>query len=162
MPAQASVRVPVRWRDLDLLGHLNQAVYHEYLEEARGALMASLGPDIRFPFVLARVELDYLSEVRRNHGEVEVVARVDRVGTKSLTVSHEVLLPDGTVAATGSSVFVAWDVDARGSRRADRRRARRAGGVMDDWVATPRRGHRRARPAGAGGAGGRVLALRRR
>jgi len=116
MPAQASVRVPVRWRDLDLLGHLNQAVYHEYLEEARGALMASLGPDIRFPFVLARVELDYLSEVRRNHGEVEVVARVDRVGTKSLTVSHEVLLPDGTVAASGSSVFVAWDVEARGSR----------------------------------------------
>ena len=80
MPAQASVRVPVRWRDLDLLGHLNQAVYHEYLEEARGALMASLGPDIRFPFVLARVELDYLSEVRRDHGEVEVVARVDRGG----------------------------------------------------------------------------------
>ena len=45
-----------------------------------------------------------------------MVARVDRVGTKSLTVSHEVLLPDGTVAATGSSVFVAWDVEARGSR----------------------------------------------
>jgi len=79
MPAQASVRIPVRWRDLDLLGHINQAVYHEYLEEGRAALMASLGQGNR-------------------------------------TVSHDVLLPDGTVAASGSSVFVAWDVEARGSR----------------------------------------------
>jgi acyl-CoA thioester hydrolase len=116
VPAHASVRVPIRWRDLDLLGHLNQAVYHEYLEEARGALMASLGREHRFPFVLARVELDYRHEVRRQDGEVEVVARVDRVGTKSLTVTHEMLLPDGTVAAEGSSVFVAWDPDARAAR----------------------------------------------
>jgi acyl-CoA thioester hydrolase len=116
MPAQASVRIPVRWRDLDLLGHLNQAVYHEYLEEGRAALMDSLGEGNRFPFVLARVELDYRAEIRRRHGEVEVVARVERVGSKSLTVSHDVLLPDGTVAASGTSVFVAWDVEARGSR----------------------------------------------
>lgn len=116
MPAEATVRIPVRWRDLDLLGHLNQAVYHEYLEEGRAALMASLGEGNRFPFVLARVELDYRAEVRRGHREVDVVARVERVGTSSLTVSHDVVLPDGTVAATGSSVFVAWDVEARGSR----------------------------------------------
>lgn len=116
MPAQASVRVPIRWRDLDLLGHLNQAVYHEYLEEGRGALMASLGREHRFPFVLARVELDYRHEVRRQDREVEVVARVDRVGSKSLTVTHEMLLPDGTVAAEGSSVFVAWDPEARAAR----------------------------------------------
>lgn len=116
MPAHASVRVPIRWRDLDLLGHLNQAVYHEYLEEGRGALMASLGREHRFPFVLARVELDYHHEVRRQDREVEVVARVERVGTKSLTVTHELLLPDGTVAATGSSVFVAWDPEKRAAR----------------------------------------------
>lgn len=108
--------IPVRWRDLDLLGHLNQAVYHEYLEEGRAALMASLGEGARFPFVLARVELDYHAEVRRAHRQVEVVARVQRVGTKSLTVSHDVVLPDGTLAASGSSVFVAWDPQARGSR----------------------------------------------
>lgn len=115
MSAHASVRIPIRWRDLDLLGHINQAVYHELLEEARGALLASLG-DQAFPFVLARVELDYRHEIRRDHGEVEVVARVENIGTSSLTVSHEVLLLDGTVAAEGSSVFVAWDPRARTSR----------------------------------------------
>ena len=41
-PREGRVRVPIRWRDLDLLGHVNQSVYHELLEEGRGALFARL------------------------------------------------------------------------------------------------------------------------
>jgi hypothetical protein len=33
-PAEVRKRIEIRWTDLDMLGHLNQAVYHEYLEEA--------------------------------------------------------------------------------------------------------------------------------
>jgi acyl-CoA thioester hydrolase len=113
--AEARVQISLRWRDMDMLGHLNQSVYHELLEEGRGALFASLD-GVAFPFVLARVELDYKHEVRRDHGTVEVVARVERVGRSSVTLRHDVLLPDGTLAATGSSVLVAWDPRARGSR----------------------------------------------
>jgi acyl-CoA thioester hydrolase len=90
-------------------------VYHELLEEGRGALFTSLG-GMSFPFVLVRVELDYRHEVRRDHGTVEVLTRVERVGGKSVTLAQEMLLPDGTVAAAGSSVLVAWDPQARGSR----------------------------------------------
>jgi len=108
------VRVGVRWRDLDLLGHLNQSVYHEYLEEGRAALFEQLG--LRVAFVLARVELDYRSEIRRDHGEVEVVVRPSKVGRSSVTVFNEIVRPDGTVAATGTSVLVAWDPDERRSR----------------------------------------------
>ena len=111
---EARVRIGVRWRDLDLLGHLNQSVYHEYLEEGRAALFEQLG--LGFPFVLARVELDYRSEIRRDHEEVEVVVRPTAVGRSSVTVSNDILRPDGTVAATGMSVLVAWDPDARRSR----------------------------------------------
>jgi acyl-CoA thioester hydrolase len=115
MSVEARVEISLRWRDMDMLGHLNQSVYHELLEEGRGALFASLD-GAAFPFVLARVELDYKHEVRRDHGTVEVVARVERVGRSSVTLRHDVLLPDGTLAATGSSVLVAWDPRARGSR----------------------------------------------
>ncbi|MDX6656593.1 MAG: acyl-CoA thioester hydrolase [Solirubrobacteraceae bacterium] len=115
MSAEARVQISLRWRDMDMLGHLNQSVYHELLEEGRGALFASLD-GVAFPFVLARVELDYRHEVRRDHGTVDVVARVERVGRSSITLHHDVLLPDGTLAATGSSVLVAWDPHARGSR----------------------------------------------
>lgn len=116
MPPETRVNVPLRWRNLDMLGHLNQAVYHELLEEARGALFQRLFDMEGFPFVLARVELDYMHEVRLEHGSVDIVARVAKVGNTSITVSHEVCLPDGTVAAGGSSVLVAWDQDERASR----------------------------------------------
>jgi len=110
---EAHVQIPVRWRDLDMLGHLNQSVYHEFLEEGRAALFRELG--LNFPWVLARVELDYKQELRRDH-VAHVVARVGSVGRSSVVVEHDVLLPDGGVAATGSSVLVAWDPQARVSR----------------------------------------------
>jgi acyl-CoA thioester hydrolase len=101
---------------MDMLGHLNQAVYHELLEEGRGALLLSMEGAASFPFVLVRVELDYRNEVRKDHGSVEVVTRVERVGSKSITIAHEIVRADGTVAAEGRSVLVAWDPHARSSR----------------------------------------------
>jgi len=115
MPPEVRTRIGIRWRDLDMLGHLNQAVYHELLEEGRGALFGSLG-DHSFPFVLAHVDLDYRSEVRKDHGSVEVVSRVEKLGRTSVTIQQRIELPDGTVAAEGGSVLVAWDMDARESR----------------------------------------------
>jgi acyl-CoA thioester hydrolase len=114
--AGTAIRIALRWRDMDMLGHLNQAVYHELLEEGRGALLASLGDVEGFPFVLARVELDYRHEVRHADGHVDVRTFVQRIGTTSITVGQELTLPDGTVAASGTSVLVAWDGGARTSR----------------------------------------------
>ncbi len=104
-----------------MLGHLNQSVYHELLEEGRAAMMTELvrraGSDgAHGTFVLVHVDLDYHAEVRKDHGQVEVVVRLARVGESSLELGHEVRLPDGTVAASGSTVLVAWDPVKRGKR----------------------------------------------
>ncbi|HET8950042.1 MAG TPA: acyl-CoA thioesterase [Solirubrobacteraceae bacterium] len=114
-PREVRVRIPIRWRDLDLLGHVNQSVYHEMLEEGRGALFARL-EQRAFPFVLVHVELDYRAEVRHDHEWVEVVTRVGRVGGKSVTVEERTERSDGVVATEGRSVLVAWDPSARTSR----------------------------------------------
>jgi acyl-CoA thioester hydrolase len=111
---EVRTRIDVRWRDLDMLGHLNQSVYHELLEDGRAALFHEL--DALDWFVLARVELDYKAEVRKDHSPVEVVVRVARVGRSSVTVDHDVVRNDGEVAASGSSVLVAWDRAERRSR----------------------------------------------
>lgn len=114
-----SQRVQLRWRDMDMLGHLNQAVYHELLEEARAELLSGVARDAGEAYgtwVLVRVELDYRHEVRKDHGEVEVVVRAGDVGRTSAVFEHEVLLPDGTVAASGRTVMVGWDARARGKR----------------------------------------------
>jgi acyl-CoA thioester hydrolase len=106
---------------MDMLGHLNQSVYHELIEEGRIALIADImrraGAEVPpGGFVLAHVDLDYHAEVRKDHGEVEIVVRVARVGSSSIALEQEVRLPDGRLAASGNSVLVAWDLTARSKR----------------------------------------------
>jgi acyl-CoA thioester hydrolase len=106
---------------MDMLGHLNQSVYHELLEEGRAALIWDLlrrvGHDrAHGAYVLAHVDLDYHAEVRKDHEEVEVLVRVGDVGTSSFRLRHEIRLPDGTLAASGETVMVAWDPRTRGKR----------------------------------------------
>jgi acyl-CoA thioester hydrolase len=106
---------------MDMLGHLNQSVYHELLEEGRAALITEIvrrsGSDnAHGAYVLAHVDLDYHREVRKDHERVEIVVRLAHVGTSSLHLEHEVRLPDGSVAASGKTVLVAWDPAARGKR----------------------------------------------
>jgi acyl-CoA thioester hydrolase len=118
---QHKVNVQLRWRDMDMLGHLNQSVYHELLEEGRAALITEIvrrveGNHSHGSYVLAHVDLDYHAEVRKEHGEVEIVVRLAHVGTSSLRLEHEIRLPDGRLAASGKTVLVAWDPVSRGKR----------------------------------------------
>jgi acyl-CoA thioester hydrolase len=117
-PIEHRIRIQLRWSDLDMLGHVSHAVYHQMLEEGRSAFVARVFPgEMRYDaFVLAHASIDYRSEVRRDHGEVEVVVRLVRVGASSLSFEHEIVLPDGTCAASGRSVLVGWDPARRGKR----------------------------------------------
>lgn len=104
-----------------MLGHLNQSVYHELLEEGRAALITEMirrvgGSHGHGAFVLAHVDLDYHAEVRKDHGEVAIMVRVAQVGASSVRLEHEVRLPDGGVAASGNTILVAWDPATRGKR----------------------------------------------
>jgi acyl-CoA thioester hydrolase len=106
---------------MDMLGHLNQSVYHELLEEGRIALIADLmgrvgGERVEGGYVVAHVDLDYHAEVRKDHEAVDIVVRVARVGTSSIELDHELRLPDGRLAASGKSILVAWDLVARTKR----------------------------------------------
>jgi acyl-CoA thioesterase FadM len=66
--------------------------------------------------VVVHVDLDYHTEVRMDHRQVDVVVRIAHVGTSSLRMEHEIRLPDGRLAASGHTVVVAWDPAARGKR----------------------------------------------
>jgi len=115
MPREIRVRVPIRWRDLDVLGHVNQSVYHELLEEGRGGVLGRL-EEHAFPLVLVHIEIDYKAEVRKDHEWVEVVSQVAHVGKKSVRIDERIERSDGVVATKGHSVLVAWDPDERESR----------------------------------------------
>jgi acyl-CoA thioester hydrolase len=109
-------RVDLRWGDMDALGHVNQAVFHELLEEARTALLRTLPSPEKGAFVLARVELNYRREVPLAHRFVDVTLHVEAIGRASVTVSQQIIRSDGELAADGQSVLVAWDAERRRSR----------------------------------------------
>lgn len=102
-------RDDVRFRDLDGLGHVNNAVYLTYMESARIAFLASLGAgsDPQGSMILARMEVDFRSPVAMGES-VEVGVRASRLGTKSFELEYEVRA-DGRLAAEGRSVLVGYD-----------------------------------------------------
>jgi acyl-CoA thioester hydrolase len=104
-------QVSVRWRDTDALGHVNNAVYLTYLEEARDAFyLRALGDPI---YVVVRLEIDFRAEVRHADRTVRVGIAVERLGTTSLTTRESIRTTQGEVAADARVITVRWDQDAR-------------------------------------------------
>jgi acyl-CoA thioester hydrolase len=119
------VRLRIRWRDVDNYGHVNNAVYLTYLEECRDRLVEDLfGAEEAWDFVLARVEIDYRSELTQADGEVTVRAIVDGFGGSSVLTRETITKPDGEIAAEARSVIVPRDAVAGGSRRITERERR--------------------------------------
>ena len=109
--------IPTRWPDFDALGHLNQAVYHVYLDEARDdALRRTVGDFDAWPNVVVHTSIDYRREIARGVREVIVTTHVTDVGRSSVRFKQMVSTRGGEIAAEAEAVLVAWDPDARRSR----------------------------------------------
>jgi acyl-CoA thioester hydrolase len=111
-------RIEIRWRDLDALGHVNNAVYATYLEECRDewAVRALGGFGDPWEWVLARVAIDFRRELTQEDDLVVVSATLVRIGRSSLTLREEIRKLDGTLSAEAESVIVARDRDTGRSR----------------------------------------------
>ena len=109
------VTIPIRWRDEDNYGHVNNAVYLTYLEEARDRwVRETLGPEV--DFVIVRIAIDYRRELSQDDDEVTVSCRGVGYGTSSIRTAEEIVAKAGWVAAASESVIVAHDASARSSR----------------------------------------------
>jgi acyl-CoA thioester hydrolase len=100
----------VAFRDLDGLGHVNNAVYLSYVESARLAYMQEvLGPlELEELGIVADVKISFRSPAALGE-TLEVGHRVSRVGETSLVFDFEVRGGDGRLVAEGSTVHVAFD-----------------------------------------------------
>jgi len=109
------VTIPIRWRDVDNYGHVNNAVYLTYLEEARDRwVRETLGPDV--DFVIVRIAIDYRRELSQDDGAVTVSCRGVGYGTSSIRTVEQIVAEAGWVAAESESVIVAHEAEARSSR----------------------------------------------
>jgi acyl-CoA thioester hydrolase len=106
----ATKRIEIRWRDLDGFGHVNNAVYMTYLEEARDEMYTRLLGDVVHRMVLRHSSVDFRSGLVLEDEEIEVTTEIIRVGRSSVTTRETVVaLSDGRVAATAETVMVHTD-----------------------------------------------------
>jgi acyl-CoA thioester hydrolase len=112
------IPIEVRFRDLDAMGHVNNAVFASYFEMGRLALYRALhGADLAardFDFILARLEVSYRRPVHLDDA-CRLGVRVAEIGRSSFVIEYR-LEAGGELAATGSSVQVFFDY-ARGEKR---------------------------------------------
>ena len=98
----------VRFRDLDPMGHMNNAVYATFLEQARLAFLSQHGAPVQ-NMILARLEIDFRSPVELGE-TVEIEVTPTRVGTKSFDLGY-VLRAGDRVVAEAKTVLVAYDYE---------------------------------------------------
>jgi acyl-CoA thioester hydrolase len=103
----------VRFRDIDAFGHVNNAVFFSYVEQARiryllDVIRPGTGFD-RMPLILAHVAIDYRSPIFFDD-EIVVATRVDRIGRTSFAMSHRMTAgAEGRHVADVASVLVTYD-----------------------------------------------------
>ena len=111
-----STPIKVRFRDLDALGHVNNAVYFTYMEQARVDYMDRLGlfqPDqSKVGFIIAEATCQYKAPIRRD-SLLTVKVRVSHIGNSSFIMDyHLVDQPSGELMAVGRTVNVVYDYAA--------------------------------------------------
>jgi acyl-CoA thioester hydrolase len=100
----------VRFRDLDAMGHVNNAVFLTYIESARVAFLQHLGAATTLEdmsIIVARIEIDFRAPVGFGD-EVEIAVRASRFGEKSFDLDYE-LSVGGRIVAEAKSVLVGYD-----------------------------------------------------
>lgn len=126
-PVPVIVPIQIRWRDLDALGHVNNAVYLSYFELARLAyIQALLGPDtprdprttlpVDFQFILAEVNIRYRSPATLGDQLVAAIWAA-QIGRKSFVFEYRITEErTGRMVAEGYSTQVWYDYAANASR----------------------------------------------
>ncbi|MDZ5813073.1 MAG: acyl-CoA thioesterase [Halorubrum sp.] len=110
--APYTVDIDVRFRDIDALGHVNNAVYATYIEQARTRYFRDvLEMDIsQSSSVLASIAIDFRRPIELSDGDVTVTVELAELGRSSATMAHEVRVGDA-VAATAEATIVSLDPD---------------------------------------------------
>src|SRR3712207_470897 len=113
----------VEFRDIDGMGHVNNAVYLNYLESAKiDYFRRVLGlTKLEEMGIVGDVRITYRSPAFLGE-TLSIGARVARVGTKSMEWEFEVRGPDGRLVAEAASAHVAFDYGPRATVA-----------VPDDW-----------------------------
>ncbi len=109
---------PLRWADMDSLGHVNNVTYVDYLQEARVDMLAVHAPvtggeELAEGVVVVRHEVEFVAPLTFRSEPVRIESWVTDIKAASFTMAYEILdeLDDGgrkvyTRASTVLTPFV--------------------------------------------------------
>lgn len=100
----------VRWDDIDAFGHVNNAKYLTYIQEARFLWSPFM------EMVVAKAEVDYLVPIYVGGRFYDITLWVEQIGNSSFTLGYEVIGDNGVVHAKVKTVQVAVSMETKKSR----------------------------------------------
>lgn len=111
-----TVTVPTRFQDFDVFNHVNNVAFFALMETARVEIVRSALPkSLRGRLMVRHAACDYEGEIRGGVRSVDITISVEKIGTSSFTLLHEIRA-EGTLVGRGRVVMVALDDERRGSR----------------------------------------------
>jgi acyl-CoA thioester hydrolase len=110
----------VRWDDLDAMGHVNNAKYLTYAQEARflwatEEFSGAMRETSLIEMVVARAEIDFKEPIYEGGRFVDVEISVEKIGNSSFTMLFTIA-DGGKVFAKVKTVQVAISVETMKSR----------------------------------------------
>ena len=114
-----SLPIQIRFNDIDLAGHVYNAVYQEYFDLARvDYFNKSLGNLINWKktgLVIASIHIDYSIPILLTD-KIEIRSKVSEMGNKSLEMIQDIIkIGDSEPAAVGKTILVCFDMQTRSS-----------------------------------------------
>ena len=118
LPFKSIIPIQVRFSDVDMLGHVSNTVYQNYYDAGKLHYFDEVLPEMDFiniGVVGASIKIDYLKPIFMKT-RILVETHVTHVGTKSLTMEHQ-LVEENTsdVLSTCSVVLVCYDIKGQKS-----------------------------------------------
>jgi acyl-CoA thioester hydrolase len=104
--------VQIRFNDIDIMGHVNNAVHQYYFDIARLQYFRHVfGKSVDWnkeALVLATITIDYLEPIKMED-RIEVHTRVDKIGNKSIGMTQRIIdSHTGALKSSSRSVLVAY------------------------------------------------------
>lgn len=110
------LRVPVhrRFSDLDPLGHVNNVVFHDYLQEARMGMVHDLElvRSASFAQVVVKQEITHRKPLLLSPVPIIIETWIEHLGNSSYTIRYRVLDEHGDLAADASTLMAVVDPES--------------------------------------------------
>ena len=106
------ITIETRWKDMDALGHINNATFLTYLESGRIELVKKW--DFKKPpFIQASTKIDYLHQLA-HPASLQIGQKISRMGHKSFDILTGIFVADEEKpVAQAVTTLVAFDYESQ-------------------------------------------------